>query len=175
MIDHESLLDELDKTRERLLVAISPLPDAALLAPGAVGDWSLRDVLVHLTVWEAELVTGLMRLDQGKRPDRLLAALADRDAYNAARLKENEGRELDIIFDDLQGVRFQLEGWLEEFSRKDLTRPDRYKSLNGIPLWRLIAMTSFEHEAEHLPAIEAATAPWHGLPTATNSTEATDL
>jgi hypothetical protein len=175
MIDHETLLDELDRSRERLLVAISPLPDTALLAPGVVGDWSLRDVLVHLTVWEAELVTALMRLDQGKQPERLLAALAGRDAYNAARLKENEGRALDVIFDDLQGVRFQLEGWLEEFSRKDLTRPDRYKSLNGMPLWRLIAMTSYEHEAEHLPAIELATAAWHDLPTEHNDIEANDL
>lgn len=159
-MNQEELYDALDAARERLLIALDPLPDAALLQPGAIGDWSVRDLLAHLTVWEAELVTALMRLQQGKKPDRLLQALADRDAYNAARFIENKDRDLDRIFDDLQGVRAQLEQWLEGFSDRALNNPQRYKWLAGQPLWELIASLTFQHEAAHAAAVEAFAAAW---------------
>lgn len=159
-MDHEQLFEELDATRERLLVAIDELSDEALLQPNVVGEWSVRDLLVHLTLWEAELVTGLMRFKQGKCPEQLLNALADRESFNASRHQENLGRDLDIIFKDLQGVRYQLEQWLEEFSERDLNNPQRYKWLDGQPLWQLIAETSFAHEAAHLEAIEQFAERW---------------
>ena len=67
----EFLLDALDTARERLLVAIEPLEDEALLEKNVAGDWSIADILTNLTAWESELVTGLSKLDQNKRPEQL--------------------------------------------------------------------------------------------------------
>ena len=159
-MDAYELQERLDSVRMRLLQALAPLPDEALLHTGVVGEWSIADVLSHFINWEAELITGLMRIDQGKRPDRLLQALQDRDAYNAERYEEMKGRDLDRIFDDLQQVRQQLEGWLEQFGRRDLESTDRYRGLDGRPLWKLIASASFEHEAGHLEEIEAFSRRW---------------
>ena len=61
----EELLDLLDSSRERLLVAIEPLPDQALLFKGVVDTWTIADVLSNLTAWEAEMVTG--RTSVGRR------------------------------------------------------------------------------------------------------------
>lgn len=158
-MDAMTLQEQLEDVRIRLLEAIAPLPDEALLRPGAVGEWSVADVLAHLVNWEAELVTGLLRIDQGKKPTRLLEALADREAYNEARSAEMKGRDLDRIFDDLQGVRVQLEEWLEEFSDQTLEDPDRYPWLDR-PLWKLIAEATFEHEAQHIPALEDFSIRW---------------
>jgi hypothetical protein len=154
------MLEKLDDVRVRLLEAIAALPDVALTRPGAAGDWSIADILAHFVNWEAELVTGLLRIDQGKKPARLLAALADREAYNAQRYPEMKDRDLDRIFDDLQGVRVQLEEWLEEFSDRDLQAPGRYPWLGDKALWQVIAACSFEHEAAHLPAIENYAERW---------------
>ncbi|MCA9977623.1 MAG: hypothetical protein KC413_17810, partial [Anaerolineales bacterium] len=99
-MDIDQLLDELDGSREKLLMAIADLPDDALMTPGAWEEWSIADILVNLTVWEAELVTGIMRLDQGKRPEAFLPALAQPEAYDQARYEENKGRDLDRVFDD---------------------------------------------------------------------------
>ncbi|MDT8305340.1 MAG: DinB family protein [Anaerolineae bacterium] len=159
-MDAFTLQEQLDDVRVRLLESLATLPDEALLAENAVGAWSLADVLVHFVNWEAELVTALNKIDQGKTPGALLRAMADRDAYNAARYAEMKGRDLDRIFDDLQGVRGQLEEWLEEFSERGLEDPERYPALKGKPLWKLIAENSFEHEAAHLPAIEAFAEQW---------------
>jgi len=158
-MDAMTIQEQLEDVRIRLLEAIAPLPDEALLRQGVIGNWSVADVLAHLVNWEAELVTALLRIDQGKKPGQLLNALDDRQAYNEARFQEMKGRDLDRIFDDLQGVRVQLEEWLEEFSDQALEDSERYPWLEG-PLWKLIAEVTFEHEAEHIPALEAYSTRW---------------
>lgn len=156
----EHILDQLDRTRERLLVAVEPLSDEALLEPGAVGRFSVADLLVHLTAWETELVTGLLRLNQGGKPGSLLAALARPDAHTQQWYEAHQGRDLDRIFDDLRRVRVQLEGWLEEFSDRDLTDPQRYRWFRGKSLAQVIEETTFGKETAYLPALEAFAQRW---------------
>lgn len=151
---------DLDHSREHLLELIEALPDEALLRQGTLGRFSIADFLAHLAAWEAELVTGLMRLDQGKKPEKLLSALSRPDVYNARRYLENQGRDLDSIFDDFQGVRVQLESWLEDFSDRDLNDPKRYKWFNGKPLAQVIADTTYEIEKKYMPGIAAFAHSW---------------
>jgi hypothetical protein len=147
----EDLLDNLDATRERTLVALEMLPDEALIAPGVIGRWSIADLLSILTAWDAEVVTGLLRLKQGKPPEKLLAAVANPDVYNARRYQDAQGRNLEVIFEDFQGARLHLEEWLSELSERALSDPRHYKSLGGQSLGRLIARATHEHEARYLP------------------------
>ncbi|MBK8903745.1 MAG: ClbS/DfsB family four-helix bundle protein [Anaerolineaceae bacterium] len=157
----EKLLDELDSVRERLLVAVDELPDEALLAPNTIGSWSVADLLVQQTAWESELVTGLMQIAQGKKPARLLAALDNREEYGRLRYEENQGRDLDRIFDDLPQVRMQLEEWLEEFSEKQLSQKGHYPWLKNQSLAQLIARVTYEQELRTLPLVEAVVRKWH--------------
>ena len=159
-MNRDEMLEELDKTREELLVTIEALPDDALRQPGVMDGWSVADLLAHMVAWESEMVTGLLRIDQGKTPTQLIAAFDDIDGYNARRYQENKDRELDRIFEDLRGVRIQLEEWLAEFSDSDLNDPQRYSWSRGLPLWHIIAENSFRHESEHLPQIKAFVARW---------------
>lgn len=149
------IVEALESTRIRLLEAIEPLSDEELLEPGVLDSLSVRDILVLITVWEAELITGLMRLQQDRKPARLLTALKNREAYNQQVLAENEGRDLERIFEDLQGVYVQLERWLEQFSDRDLASLTRYPSLQGRPLWQIIQSAAFGLEAEFTPVLEA--------------------
>ena len=160
MNDLEQLLDRLDNSREQFLVAIEPLPDEALITPGAVDDWSIADVMINLTAWEAELVTALLRLDRRQRPDNLLAALADPEAYDAVRHAETQGRDLDLIFDDWQLVRVQLEEWLENFSASNLTNPRRYRWFKGKSLRQIIEETTINREKRFLPTVTAFAQAW---------------
>lgn len=156
----EDLLDKLDAVREKTLVALETLPDEALAAPGVIGRWSVADLLSILTAWDAEVVTGLLRLEQGKPPEKLLAALANPDLYNAARYQDAQGRELDVVFEDFQGARLHLEEWLSELSERALTDPRRYKSLGGASLGKLIAKATYEQETRYLPFLTAFAGRW---------------
>ncbi|MFQ5418865.1 MAG: ClbS/DfsB family four-helix bundle protein [Anaerolineae bacterium] len=143
MSNLSKLQQKLGQSRERFLEAIENLPDEGLTQPGAVGDYAVADVMALLTAWEAELITGLMRLEQGKKPGKLLAALADRPEYEAQVMAANNGRPLDQIFDDFQQVRMQLEMWLEAFSDADLGKPKRFKWFRGKSLMQIVAETTY--------------------------------
>ena len=174
IMDAEEIFDQLDKTRERLLAIIEPLPDESLAVPGAMDDWSILDLLAHLTVWESELVTALMQIDRGNKPARLLEAYSDVDGYNARSFAANRGRQPDRIFDDLHGVRRQLEGWLGEFNDSDLNDTKRYTWTSGRALWEIIEENSFGHESKHLPDIEAFAAGWLAAHDSHNDLESFD-
>jgi hypothetical protein len=156
----ELLLDALDENRERLLVAIEPLDDEALLEKNVFDDWSISDILTNITAWESELVTGLMKLDQNNRPGKLMGALANPAAYDRAFYNEMQDRDLDQIFDDLQLVRIQVEDWLSGFSERDLTNPKRFRGLDGRSLRSIIAQTTYQREEKFLPAIETFSQAW---------------
>lgn len=156
----EQLLDELDNSRESLLMAIEPLPDEALLKKQAVAEWSVADVLINLTAWEAELVTALMQIDKNKRPDRLLATLNNPQAYDNLRFEEIQNRDLDQVFLDLQQVRIQVEEWLLEFSERDLKNPKRFKWSKGKPLSEIIAAATFKREKAFIPQLTIYAQDW---------------
>ena len=160
MTTKEQLLDALDNNREKLLVAIEPLPDEALHEKQAVGEWSVSDVLINITAWEAELVTGLMRIQQNKRPDRLLDALMDPGEYDERCFAENQDRDLDQVFVDLQQVRVQVEEWILEFSERELSNPHRYQWLKGKALKDLIAAATFDREKKVVPLLQLYAQQW---------------
>jgi hypothetical protein len=87
----EQLFDRLFESRERLLLALEMLPEEALWQQDVVGEWSLTDLLNVLTAWESELVTVMMRLEKGQKPDKLLAAMADPAAFNVRMATGSEG------------------------------------------------------------------------------------
>ena len=156
----EDLLDNLDAARERTLMALEMLPDEALVTPGVIGRWSIADLLTILTAWDAEVVTGLLRLQGGKPPEKLLAALANPDFYNAGRYQDAQGRDLEVVFNDFQGARMHLEEWLGELSERALTAPRHYKALGGQSLNRLIARATYQHEARYLPFLTTFADRW---------------
>lgn len=156
----EQLLDALDNSRERLLMAMESLPDEALLEKQVIGDWSICDVLNNITAWEAEMVTGMMRLQQNKQPVRLLEALKNPDSYDSQCYAENQDRDLDQVFIDLQQVRVQLEDWISEFTERELDNPKRYSWFNGKSLKEVIAATSYEREKRFIPYIQLFAQQW---------------
>lgn len=160
MASLENLFERLDSTREQLLMSLEFLPDEALSQPGVVGDWSIAGLLSVLTAWDAEVVTGLMRLKQGKKPEALLAALADPTAYNAGRYAENAERDLDGVFEDFQGARVHLEEWLEQFDDRKLDDRGAYRVLGGRSVFEVVAAATFKHEARYLPPLKAFAREW---------------
>ena len=154
-MNRDELLEQLENSRIQLLELLELIPDDSLVEPGTMGEWSIADILVHLTAWESELVTFLMQLDQGKKPEKWLNALKNIEAYNIQRHRDTQGRDLDRIFDDFHGVRIHLEQWLEEFSDLQLNDPDIYEWTRGRPLWLIIEECSFGHETEHIENIKA--------------------
>jgi hypothetical protein len=149
----EDLLKELEEEREHFLDAIEGLSDEDLEKPGVMDDWSIKDLLAHLTMWEAELIKLLWQAKQGQKPSSIHFSHIAVDELNARWKSEMQDRSLERVMADFQSVRNQTIRRVEAFSDKDLNDEKRYNWLGGRPLWEWIAGNSFEHEAEHLEQI----------------------
>lgn len=146
----QELRSALEASRAALLDAIEGLTPEQLLQPQAVGEWSVRDILQHLSLWEAELVRLMVHIDQGRKAvGQSFVPNPDFDSLNARWHAETKDRPLERVLEDFHGVRRQTLRWVDEFSEDDLTRIRREAWLHNQALARWVADYSFEHEAEH--------------------------
>ncbi len=146
------ILDQIKASRSNLLTAIDGMPNDALLRPGAVGIWSVKDVLAHLTVWQSELITALAGID---RPTRVpgIVKIEDLDEWNEDQYRGNVRRPLDIILEDFHGVHKHLLKAIEAIDEKTLNDARHFAWMEGEPLWYLIAENGYWHEQEHADEI----------------------
>lgn len=152
-MDKEELIRALEGGREAFLDSVEGLSDEEMVAESVFDDWTVKDILAHLTMWEAELVKLLWQARQGQKPTSVHFAEVSMDEQNAKWHRRNKDRPLERVLGDYHGVRPQTIRRVEAFSDRDLTDPKRYAWLEGTPLWKWIASDSFEHEAEHLAQI----------------------
>jgi hypothetical protein len=160
-MNKSQLLTTLEESREQFLEMLEELSTEDMLIQGVTGDWSVKDILVHLARWEAEMVRLLWQVNQGQQPTTAHFNPAGVDDTNARWQAESKSRSLEQALEDFHGVRNQTIHRLESFSDGDLQDKARYKFLNGRPLWEWVAGDSFEHESEHAVEIKAWRA---GLP-----------
>jgi hypothetical protein len=154
-MNKNDLLQRLEESRENFLALIDPLQDEQLIEPGVMETWSVKDILAHLTMWEAQLITLLFKVKQGKKPQTVHFQGDSVDAINQKWLEQHKGRDLHLVLSDFNGIRNQTILRVEMFSEADLVRSDRFPWAKGKPLWKWVAADTFEHEAEHAQHIQA--------------------
>jgi muconolactone delta-isomerase len=128
----EALLDEID--------------EAQMIQPGVAGEWSVRDIVAHITWFEREMVGTLQaRALAGSDLWQLPA-----DQRNARIFEENRDRPLHDVLAEAQQVHQQLLGEVEALAEDDLVDPHRFP---GMPEdwqpWKVIADNSNEHYRDH--------------------------
>jgi hypothetical protein len=146
------ILDQIRAAQNELLTAIAGLDSDAMLRAGAVGIWSVKDVIAHLTVWQSELITALSQLDRrGIVPN--IVKIDDLDEFNEEQYRINVRRGLDVIVEDLHGVHKHLLAAIEALDERTLTDSRKFAWLEGETLESLIAENGYWHESEHAAQI----------------------
>lgn len=148
------ILRNLTDSHDKFFRVIEGLSDEAMQVPGVVGNWSVKDIMAHISRWEAEMVKMLWQLQEGQRPDYDQFFNRNIDDLNAQWQKEMASRTLSQAIADFNAVRKQTIRRVEAFSDEDLSDPDRFPDLKGQPIENWIAENSFEHEAEHAAQIK---------------------
>lgn len=148
------VIANLRAARTTLQHAIDGLPNDIMLRPGAVGIWSIKDVLGHLIAWEAELVTALTRLEQHKQRPPRIVDIEDIDEWNAEQYSQNASRVLESILEDFEGVHKHLIQAIEALDDQTLDDNRHFPWMEGEPLSYLIAENAIWHEEEHANEIQ---------------------
>ena len=78
----EDLLPALDAARDDFLAALDEVDRDLVTVPGVVGEWSVRDLVVHVAAW-AEHAAAALDLATAGRGSEFAYSTGDTDAMNA--------------------------------------------------------------------------------------------
>jgi hypothetical protein len=122
--------------------------------PGPQSDWSIKDLMAHLTFWEQDMLKSLGNSALNTTPDWN----DDTDAVNARVFEANKDRPLDEIRAEFRRSLDQICDLVGCLSDDDLTNTEieRLKLGDGTPLWQYIASETYEHyRDDHLADVRA--------------------
>jgi hypothetical protein len=82
-MDKTQLIRKLDRAWEAFVTSYAGLPDSEMTEAGVTGDWSVRDIIAHVTWWEEEALKHLPHILAGGRPPLYSVTYGGIDAFNA--------------------------------------------------------------------------------------------
>jgi DinB superfamily len=138
-------------TSAELELLLSRLTVAEMNQPGAVGVWSVKDVLAHIAFWEHHAVRILKAVRCGETPD--LDAEDSTESRNASVVAQYYLTPMGAVIASWNEAREDLLDQLADLSEADLNDSNRFPWNEGRPLLERIAANSYEHEREHIEQI----------------------
>ncbi|MGH7342157.1 MAG: DinB family protein [Candidatus Rokuibacteriota bacterium] len=148
-MNRSQLLSRVHAAWEALEKSYAGLPDARLTEPGASGEWSVKDVLAHVTTWEAEALKYLPLIAEGGTPPRY-ASEGGIDAFNARTAEHKRALSLADVLEQLHETHRRLIDYLQGVAEAQFVRETRFR--------RRLRLDTYRHYAEHARAIEG----WRG-------------
>jgi uncharacterized protein (TIGR03083 family) len=146
-MDRQQLLNTLDQAWAALKESYAGLSDAQLTAPGVMGEWSVKDILAHVTTWEEEALQNLPLLITGGRPPRYAIQYGGIDAFNALMTDQKRGLALAEVLRRLDATHRQLIAYLQRVPEEAFTRETRFR--------RRLRLDTYSHYLLHATAIRA--------------------
>jgi hypothetical protein len=145
-VDRQGLLRKLDAAWAALKASYAGLPDSRLTKAGVTGDWSVKDILAHVTTWEGESLKHLPIILAGGRPPRYVR-YGGIDAFNAKTAAEKRGLTLAEVLSELDATHGRLVDLVRRTPEAQFTRETRFR--------RRLRLDTYGHYREHTRAMQA--------------------
>lgn len=144
-MDKQQLIKRLNKAWAELKTAYAGLPDARMAEPGVVGDWSVKDVLAHVTTWEEEALRHLPHILEGSRPPQYSVKYGGIDAFNAQMTAQKRDLPLAEVLRQLDATHQRLIDYIQHAPDEQFTKETRFR--------RRIRLDAYGHYPLHAEAI----------------------
>jgi hypothetical protein len=138
------LLTTLDTAWVALKESYAGLPESELTEAGVIGEWSVKDVLAHVTTWEGEALKHLPLIRQGGRPPRYVT-YGGLDAFNAMMTEEKRRLPLAEVLTQLDDTHRRLVELVQGAPEALIARETRFR--------RRLRLDTYGHYPLHAEAI----------------------
>jgi hypothetical protein len=143
-MDRQQLLNKLDKAWAAFKESYTGLSELQLTEPGVTGDWSVKDILAHVTTWEEEALKYLPLISKGGRPPRYIT-YGGIDAFNAKMTEQKGGLSLADVLRQLDETHGRLIDYVQSVPEEQFTRETRFR--------RRLRLDTYSHYPIHARAI----------------------
>jgi hypothetical protein len=121
------VMNKLEHTWDSFHKSFAGLTDEQMLLPGVTGDWTVKDILAHVTWWEEEALKHLPRVLQGERPPRYSVVYGGIDAFNALMREQRRDLPLAEVFDHMLATHTRLVEYLQSAPEEQFTTETRFR------------------------------------------------
>ena len=140
-MDRQRLLKQLDKAWAAFTASYAGLTVSQLTEPGAAGDWSVKDILAHVTTWEEEALKALPFILQGRQPPRYSVTYGGIDAFNAKMTDQKRGLSLSEVLRQQEETHRRLIDYVQSAPEEQLIQETRFR--------RRLRLDTYSHYPEH--------------------------
>ena len=144
-MNRAQLLGRLDAAWQDLIASYAGLPAARLIEPGVVGDWSIKDIVAHVTTWEDEALTHLPLVLAGGAPPRYAVQYGGLDAFNALMWERKRDLSLDEALRQRDETHRRLVDYLQGVPEAEFARETRFR--------RRLRLDTYSHYPLHAAMI----------------------
>ena len=144
-MNRQQLLKKIDTPWAALGEAYAGLTEEQLTQPGVNGDWSVIDILAHVTAWENEALTHLPHILEGKRPPKYADLYGGIDAFNALKVRQSRAMSPAEVLARLEETHRHLLDYLQTAPEELLATETRFR--------RRIRLDTYSHYPIHTQAI----------------------
>jgi hypothetical protein len=143
-VDRQQLLKRLDKAWEAFKESYAGLSDVQLMEPGVTGDWSVRDIVAHVTTWEEEALKQLPVILEGGRPPRYIT-YGGIDAFNAQMTEKKRSFSLSEVLRQLDETHGRLVDFIQSVPEDQFRGETRFR--------HRLRLDTYSHYPKHAEAI----------------------
>lgn len=148
----EELIDKIEQSHSEWESVLAEVGEERMTEPGVEGDWSVKDLVAHLSSWQQRVLDRMDADTTGKQLEVLGQTV---DEINVALYERN--RELPLA-DVLAQARDTYDRFLERvrgLSEQQIFECGHFTFTKDNPLYEWIAGDTFEHYDEHSTSVRA--------------------
>jgi hypothetical protein len=144
-MNRQQLLKRLDQAWAELKESYAGLSDAQLIERGVVGDWSVKDIIAHVTWWEQEALKHLPLIIKEGRPPRYSTQYGGIDAFNALMMEQKRDLSLADVLRQQEEIHRQLIAYIQSVPEEQFASETRFR--------HRLRLDTYSHYPEHTKAI----------------------
>jgi hypothetical protein len=144
-MDKQQLLKRLETAWMALKASYIGLSDAQLLEPGVMGDWSVKEILAHVTTWEEEALKCLPLIVNGEKPPRYVK-YGGIDAFNAQMAEQKRSLALAEVLSQLDETHRRLISYIQNLPEEQFRGETRFR--------HRLRLDTYSHYPLHARAIQ---------------------
>jgi hypothetical protein len=141
----QQLLQKLEQAWALFNESYAGLSAEQLVEPGVTGDWSVKDILAHVTWWDQEALKHLPYTLQDVRPPRYKDLYGGIDAFNAQMTEQKRGQTLSEVQKQLEETHLRLVEYLQSVPEEQVVSTPRFA--------RRLRLDTYGHYPIHTQAI----------------------
>jgi hypothetical protein len=146
------LLEEIQAERAALEATLENISPVAMLQPGVIDNWTVKDILAHIVDWEQRMVRWVEITLRGEMPEEFSPGMTwtdeDVDKLNQESYLAQRDKTLDVVLAEFRDSYALALEMAKKPSKEQLLDPNYYDWRSN-PLWYMVAANTSWHYKEH--------------------------